>query len=143
MKHGGSLMDSVPGDMVELQRAVRLQQQAAIVGFDWASTEPVLDKLSEETTELIEAMASGEPDPIEDELGDLLFVLANLARHLGVNPEAALHRANAKFEQRFRAMELAAGGQEQLNNMGLDEMEALWRKVKAAAGATGENGSSM
>jgi len=137
-----SLMDGVPLDQNELNRAVLLQRRAACVGFDWASPEPVLDKLREETAELIQAMAASEPDPIEDELGDLLFVLANLARQLDVNPESALRRANGKFEQRFRAMEQAAGGHERLEGMNLDEMEALWQQVKAKARAAASHGGS-
>lgn len=131
-----SLMDGIPRGMAELQRAVKLQKRAARAGFDWAAPGPVLDKLSEETAELIEAMASGEPDRVEDELGDLLFVVTNLARQLNVNPASALRRANAKFEQRFRALEQAAGGREQLDHMDLVEMEALWQQVKAAARST-------
>ncbi|MDK0575340.1 MazG nucleotide pyrophosphohydrolase domain-containing protein, partial [Clostridium perfringens] len=88
--------------MAELQRSMKLQRRAAHAGFDWAAPEPVLEKLREETDELIEAMASGDRSDIEDELGDLLFVMTNLARQLQVDPAAALRGANAKFEQRFR-----------------------------------------
>lgn len=134
-KHMKSLMDGVPFDLNELHRAVMLQERAARAGFDWASPEPVVDKLREETAELLEAMAAGETDPIEDELGDLLFVVTNLARQLEVNPETALRRANSKFEHRFRCMEQAAGGHERLQVMNLDELEALWQQVKARARA--------
>ncbi|MGH8034545.1 MAG: MazG nucleotide pyrophosphohydrolase domain-containing protein [Lysobacterales bacterium] len=135
-------MDAISHDMTELVRAVKLQERAACAGFDWPGPEPVLDKLREETGELIEAMATGKPERIEDELGDLLFVLTNLARQLGVNPETALRRANAKFERRFRAMEQAAGGLEQLRGMNLDQMEDLWQQVKAMARAAANDGSN-
>jgi len=125
-----SLLDDVPRGMAELQRAVKLQKRAARVGFDWASPEPVLDKFAEEAQEMRDAMQSGDLDAMEDELGDLLFVLANLARQLKIDPARALRRSNAKFELRFRAIEEAAGGFEALQGMSLEEMEALWQQVK-------------
>jgi ATP diphosphatase len=127
-----SLMDGIPHDLAELQRAVKLQRQAACAGFDWAAPAPVLDKLQEETDELLAAMASGDAAQVEDELGDLLFVVVNLARQLKADPAAALCRANAKFERRFRALERLAGNRERLGMMALVEMEALWQQVKAA-----------
>lgn len=129
----GSLLDGVPRGMAELQRAIKLQKRAARVGFDWPDAEPVLEKLEEETGELREAMAQGEADAIEDELGDLLFVVTNLSRKLKVDPARALRRANAKFESRFRAVENAAGGAGNLEDMTLDEMENLWQSVKEEA----------
>jgi ATP diphosphatase len=125
-----SLMDGIPRDLEELQCSIKLQQQAALVGFDWASPTPVLEKLREEMGELLEAMATGDPDQVEDELGDVLFVVTNLARQLQVDPAKALRRANAKFEQRFRALEQAAGSRQGLDLMSLEEMEALWQEVK-------------
>jgi ATP diphosphatase len=125
-----SVLDDVPRGMGELQRAVKLQKRAAIVGFDWSDPGPVLDKFEEETAEIREAMQSQNADAIEDEVGDLLFVVTNLARQLKIDPAHALRRANAKFERRFRAMEEASGGQDQLAGMSLDEMEALWQSVK-------------
>ncbi len=116
--------------MAELQRAVKLQKKASKVGFDWVAPEPVLDKFEEEMGEMRKAMASGIRDDMEDELGDLLFVLANLARQLKIDPAKALRRANAKFELRFRAIEEAAGSRDELHAMELDEMEALWQKAK-------------
>lgn len=127
---GESLLDDVPRGMAELQRAVKLQKKAGKVGFDWGSPLPVLDKFDEEIAEMREAMASGRPDDMEDELGDLLFVLANLARQLDIDPAKALRRANAKFELRFRAIEEAAGSRDALHAMELDEMEALWQQAK-------------
>ena len=127
---GASLLDDVPRGMAELQRAVKLQKKASKVGFDWGAPEPVLDKFDEEMAEMREAMAAGNADEMEDELGDLLFVLANLARQLEIDPAKALRRANAKFELRFRAIEDAAGSRDALHNMELEEMEALWQQAK-------------
>ncbi len=128
-----SLMDGIPAAMAELTRAIKLQKRAAKVGFDWGSAGPVLDKFDEELSEMREAMACGDREAMEDELGDLLFVATNLARQLDIDPGTALRRGNAKFERRFRAMEDAAGGHEGLADMELDAMEALWQKVKKTA----------
>ena len=125
-----SLMDGIPAGMAELQRSVKLQKRAAKVGFDWPSAELVMDKFDEELLEMREAMACGEHDRMEDELGDLLFVATNLARKLSIDPGTALRRSNAKFEQRFRAMEKAAGGHDKLESKSLDEMEGLWQDIK-------------
>jgi len=126
----GSLLDGVPRGMAELQRAIKLQKRAARVGFDWAAPGPVLEKLDEELREMNEAMAGGNPEEMEDELGDLLFVLTNLARQLDIDPARALRRANAKFELRFRGIEAAAGSRAALEAMSLEQMEALWQDVK-------------
>jgi len=134
-----SLMDGIPAGMAELQRAVKLQKRARKAGFDWASPEPVLDKFDEELLEMRGAMASGERDAMEDELGDLLFVAINLARQLDIDPGTALRRSNAKFERRFRAMEESAGGHEYLETMQLEEMEDLWQKIKKTAEHDDEN----
>jgi len=125
-----SLLDGVPRGMAELQRAVKLQKRAARVGFDWCSPEPVLEKFNEEVAEMQEAMQSGSKEAMEDELGDLLFVVANLARQLKIDPAKALRRANTKFELRFRAVEEAAGSRAALENMSLEDMEELWQQVK-------------
>lgn len=125
-----SLLDDVPRGMAELQRAVKLQKRVAEVGFDWPDSGPVLDKFEEETAEIREAIAAADSDAVEDEIGDLLFVVTNLARKLQVDPARALRRSNAKFEARFRAVEQAAGGRENLAGMSLDEMEELWQSVK-------------
>lgn len=125
-----SLLDDVPRGMAELQRAIKLQKRAAEVGFDWPEVAPVLDKFDEETAEIRHAIATADSDAVEDEVGDLLFVVTNLARRLAVDPARALRRANAKFEARFRAMERVGGGREKLAGMSLDEMETLWQSVK-------------
>ena len=134
-KDGGpdkaSALDGVALPLPALMRAEKLQKRAARTGFDWTEPEPIFDKLAEETDELKEAMASGDADAIMDEMGDLLFVAANLARRLDVDPEVALRRANAKFERRFRAMEhLAEQRGEDFAALDLDSQEALWQSVK-------------
>jgi len=125
-----SLMDGIPAGMAELQRAVKLQKRARKVGFDWSSADAVVAKIDEELSELRQAMSAGDHDAMEDELGDLLFAAVNLARQLEIDPGSALRRSNAKFEQRFRAMEAAAGGHAALDPMGLADMETLWQEVK-------------
>lgn len=133
LKGEHSLMDGIPTGMAELRRSVKLQKRAAKAGFDWDSPEPVLDKFDEELDEMRDAMAAGDRDAMEDELGDLLFVATNLARKLDIDPGTALRRSNAKFESRFRAMEHAAGGQDSLEGMSMESMEALWQKIKLTA----------
>lgn len=127
----GSALDGVPLPLPALTRAVKLQNKAARVGFDWPDVEPVFDKLAEETAELKTEMAAGDQARIFEEFGDLLFVYANLARHLKVDPEAALRTANDKFTRRFKIVE------EKLHNQGkkpedsdLSEMDALWDEAK-------------
>jgi len=126
-------LDGVAMGLPALMRAVKLQKRAARVGFDWPSTDEVLAKLVEEADELTEARASLSEDEIEEEFGDLLFVMANLGRHYGVDPEAALRRANSKFTRRFAAIEdsLAARGKTPAQS-DLAEMDALWDAAKAA-----------
>ena len=126
------VLDGVAIGLPALLRAHKLQKRAARVGFDWPDTAQVLDKLVEEAAELAEAKAQLGPDEIEEEMGDLLFVMANLARHLGVEPEAALRRANAKFTRRFGRIEgwLAAQGKTPAQS-DLAEMDALWNRAKA------------
>ncbi|MEJ8568949.1 nucleoside triphosphate pyrophosphohydrolase [Elongatibacter sediminis] len=131
-----SLMDEIPRGMAELQRAMKLQKRAARAGFDWPSAEPVLDKLDEETAEVREAMAGGDADRVEDEVGDLFFVVVNLARKLSVDPGSALRRANAKFEKRFRQVEILAGGRAALDEMDLGQMEDLWVRAKKNEGVS-------
>ncbi len=127
------VLDGVAVGLPALLRAVKLQKRAARVGFDWPSTDQVLDKIIEESHELVEARDELSQDEIEEEMGDLLFVVANLARHLEVDPEAALRRTNAKFVRRFNAIEdaLAAKGSSP-EESDLEEMDALWDAAKLA-----------
>jgi ATP diphosphatase len=126
------VLDGVALGLPGLTRAVKLQKRAARVGFDWPSTDEVLDKVLEETRELTEARQSLGTAAIEEEFGDLLFVIANLARHCEVDPEAALRAANAKFERRFRKIEdwLADRGRHPADST-LAEMDALWNRARA------------
>ena len=130
-------LDGVAMGLPALTRAVKLQNRAARVGFDWPGAAEVLDKIAEETAELVEARDSLGPDALEEEFGDLLFVMANLARHLKIDPEQALRRANAKFTRRFQAIEasLAIDGRRP-ENSDLAEMDRLWDEAKAAEKAT-------
>nr|WP_298169221.1 nucleoside triphosphate pyrophosphohydrolase [uncultured Pseudomonas sp.] len=126
-----SLLDDVPQALPSLSRAIKLQKRAAQVGFDWPEALPVVDKVREELDEVLEAMSENDPSAIAEELGDLLFVVGNLARHLKVDPEAALRAANAKFERRFRFIEQAlreAG--RAMENCALEELDALWGEAK-------------
>ncbi|MEZ6000601.1 nucleoside triphosphate pyrophosphohydrolase [Hyphomonas sp.] len=126
-----SALDGVALSLPALLRAEKLQKRAARTGFDWTEAEHIFVKLEEETLEVKEAIASGKPEEILDEIGDLLFVAANLARRLGVDPEVALRQANAKFERRFRAMEALATNQgDEFADLDLDSQERLWQAVK-------------
>ena len=124
-------LDGVAIGLPALLRALKLQKRAARVGFDWPSTTEVLDKINEESRELVEAKETLPQDKVEEEYGDLLFVMANLGRHLGLAPEAALRRANAKFTRRFDAVEskLAERGKTP-SQSNLAEMDVLWDQVK-------------
>lgn len=127
-----SALDGVAFALPALLRAEKLQKRAARTGFDWAEPAPIFDKLEEETLELREAIASGDKAAIQDEMGDLLFVAANLARRLDIDPEIALRQANAKFERRFQAMEtLARKRGLDFAALDLDAQENLWQAVKA------------
>lgn len=132
------VLDDVALALPALMRAGKLQKRAARVGFDWPDVSHVLDKLAEESAELVAARDSADPAAIADEFGDLLFVVVNLGRHLGVDPEAALRGTNAKFTRRFRAIEaaLAAAGRTPADAT-LDEMDAIWTAVKRAEKAKG------
>jgi len=131
------LLDSVPVALPALTRSIKLQNKAARVGFDWPSIAPVFEKAREELGELEQAIAAaqsgdGDADAIEDEYGDFLFVVANMARHLKIDPEHALRRTCAKFTRRFSHVEraLAAEGRTP-DQADLDEMERLWNEAKA------------
>ena len=124
-------LDGVAISLPSLLRAEKLQKRAARVGFDWKEVEPIFEKLEEEIEEVKEAIASKNSAHIEDEIGDLLFVCANLARRLGINPETALRKANGKFERRFRAMEaLSKENGDIFSELDLNAQEALWQTVK-------------
>ena len=137
----GSALAGIARGLPEWQRALKLQERAARVGFDWPGPEPVLAKLQEEIGEVrveFDAVAADPDDAaarnrLEDELGDMLFVCANLARHATVDPGTALRRANAKFERRFRAMEaMAAADGVDLSALSLDAQECYWNRAKRA-----------
>ena len=126
------VLDGVALGLSALSRAVKLQKRAARVGFDWPSTQEVVSKIAEEAAELVEARERLTGVEVAEELGDLLFVMANLARHLDVDPEAALRAANAKFSRRFGRIEdwLAEDGRTP-DESDLTEMDALWNRAKA------------
>jgi len=124
-----SALDGVALGLPALLRALKLQKRAARVGFDWPSTLQVFEKFVEEIAELqSEIETDGDKERMTDEIGDLLFVLVNLARHLEVDPEGALRHANAKFERRFRAVERAFD--HDLAGVSLARMEAAWQRAK-------------
>jgi len=129
---GGSLLDDVPMALPALMRAEKLTKRAARINFDWPTPDEVLAKLDEELDELKEAQASGDQDALTEEMGDLLFVMANLARKLKVDPEEALRRANAKFTRRFQYIERRLAEQGRAGTQPLDDMEALWVEAKQA-----------
>ncbi|WP_136657329.1 nucleoside triphosphate pyrophosphohydrolase [Nitratireductor sp. XY-223] len=138
LKHGkdpsdeAGLLDGVPRALPALSEAIKLQQKAAKVGFDWSDAAPVLDKIEEEIAELKAALAHGEKDKVGSEFGDLVFALVNLGRHVDIDPEMALRGTNSKFRRRFSFIEKAlddAG--EDINAATLDRMEDLWGKAKA------------
>jgi MazG family protein len=130
-----SALDGVSAGLPSLMRAQKLQKRAAKVGFDWADAVPVLGKIREEADEVAEALAAGDADALEHEVGDLLFSVVNLARKVGVDAEAALSRANERFGRRFRGVEnlIRASGRE-MKDVSLADMDAAWDAVKLAEG---------
>ncbi len=126
-----SVLAGVPASLPALTAALRIGQKAAGAGFDWQDAADVLDKVREEVAEVTEAAGAGSRELHKEEIGDLLFAVVNLARHLGVDPEGALAGANRKFRRRFEALEatFASRGQS-LAEATLDEMEAVWQEVK-------------
>lgn len=126
------ILDDVPLALPALLRAEKLQRRASSVGFDWNNAHKVVEKIAEEAREVVDA--GTDPDKQAEEIGDLLFVMANLARHLKVDPEAALRAANAKFTRRFGFIEstLKAQGRSPAESS-LEEMEALWQRAKTEA----------
>ena len=130
-KHGESLLAPVPRALPALVEAQQIASRAAGVGFDWENPEQVLDKLHEELAEFAQARRNAAQDELEDELGDLLFVLVNLARFVKVDPEQALRRTNAKFRARWSHIEARLSEQgRKPEDAKLDEMEALWQEAK-------------
>ena len=132
-----SIMDDVPLPLPGMTRAVKLQKRAARVGFDWQEAAPILAKLDEEVSEFKQELEADPQDlsRLQDEFGDMLFVMANIARHLKLDPETAIRSTNAKFERRFRYIEQKAleNGQK-LDDLPLDEMEAYWVASKTIVG---------
>lgn len=128
-----SLLAGIPQSMPALLKASRLTEKAARVGFDWRRTEDVFDKVDEEIAELREAVASGDVSHVHEEIGDLLFTIANIARKVNVNPEEALQSTNRKFMRRFESMEARVRERDQnLDQLELEEMDKLWDEAKAA-----------
>ncbi|WP_255468383.1 nucleoside triphosphate pyrophosphohydrolase [Reyranella sp. CPCC 100927] len=129
-----SVLDGVAIALPALARAEKLQKRAARVGFDWGAAGPVIDKIEEEIGELrVEVAAQASRERLQDEVGDVLFAVANLARHLKIDPEAALRATNAKFERRFRHIENRLQADNRSPEAAtLEEMEALWQEAKAA-----------
>lgn len=128
-----SALAGITGGLPAWMRSLKLQKHAAKVGFDWPDTTGVTDKLHEELDELRDEMVQSPVDHerLQDEFGDVLFVMMNLARHLHLDPEAALRHANQKFERRFRGMEQQCLSQQNaLSDLSLEEMEAIWQSVK-------------
>jgi len=130
-RHETGILVGIAKSLPALQKAQKLTARAARTGFDWPNPEAILDKLAEETTELREELASADPARLSDELGDMLFVLANLARKLGLNAESCLKSANEKFTRRFTHIEatLAAAGRTPAQ-ASLEDMESLWTQAK-------------
>ena len=129
----GGALDGVARGLPALTRALKIQSRAARVGFDWQTAPPILDKIEEEIGELRAELDTGAPiDRLEDELGDVLFAVTNLARRLDLDAEGALRRATAKFERRFKQMEaLLAARHERMESQDPDALELLWDEVKA------------
>lgn len=131
--HEAGFLGGIPKALPALTRAQKLTAKAAKVGFDWPDPGQVIDKIHEELEEVKDASSTGNRDLIEDEIGDLLFSVTNLARHFGIDPETALRRTNTKFERRFGAVEEALKQQgRQLSEASLEEMEELWVLAKQA-----------
>jgi len=126
-----SVLSGVPRSLPAMIKALRLQEKAKQVGFEWDNRDQVYEKVEEELAELKDAIAAQKPGEVEEEFGDLLFSLVNYARFIHVDPEHALERTNKKFRTRFEQMEqLALAGGKQLHDMSLEEMDALWNEVK-------------
>ena len=130
-QRSGSVLSGVPSTLPALLGAYRISQKAAGVGFDWPDVAGVVAKLEEELGEVVSALAQdSSQEAVEEEVGELLFATANLARKLGFDPESALQRANRKFKRRFEAMEARLNPAEQLSEQPLERLEELWNRAK-------------
>ena len=125
------MLSGVPKSLPSMVKAMRLQEKAKQVGFEWDNKEQVWEKVEEEKAELLEAVATGDPNKMEDELGDVFFSLVNYARFLNLDAENALERTNKKFIDRFNKMErMAQDTGKPLQEMTLQEMDAIWNQIK-------------
>ena len=137
-KNQQGTLDDIPKALPALSRSQKLQKRAARVGFDWSELDAVRGKVDEELGELAQAISEGESAAIESEVGDIFLAMVNLARHLGVDAEAALRRANRRFEKRFRLMETAAERDgSQLSVESLERLEERWQAAKRELAARG------
>lgn len=130
---GALLLDDIPSGLPSLKLAHKMQKRCATVGFDWPHAAPVMDKVREELDEIQQELEASERNQaaVEEEIGDALFAMVNLARHCGVEADTALRKASHKFANRFNGVEeLARSQQQTLTDMSLEEMEALWQQVK-------------
>ena len=128
-----SLLGGIPDALPSLLRAYRIGRRTATVGFDWERPDDVVGKVEEELAEVLEAKTADDPEALAEEVGDLLFAVANLARHLQIDPEEALRRANRKFSARFTRLEQAFRDRGvELRDAALDDMEAEWQRLKSA-----------
>ena len=130
-----SILDGIPRSLPALFRAQKLQRKASKVGFDWPDTEGPMAKIEEETNELKEAIAANSTEEIEMEFGDLLFSMGNLARHLDIDADHALHLSNQKFIDRFQKLEKVCKSEEkELEKLTLEEMDVIWDRIKKVKG---------
>ena len=129
-KKRDSVLDGVPLSLPTLTRARRIQEKASSVGFDWKEIKPIWSKVHEEISELSEAITLEQKDKIQDEMGDVLFSIVNLARFLDIDPEASLRQTIRKFESRFKKVEKSFENSEQMTKASLDQMDKIWNQAK-------------
>jgi len=129
-KKRDSVLDGVPLSLPTLTRARRIQEKASSVGFDWKEIKPIWNKVHEEISELSEAITLEQKDKIQDEMGDVLFSVVNLARFLDIDPEASLRQTIRKFELRFKKVEKSFENSEQMSKASLEQMDKIWNQVK-------------